>query len=182
MRNERKHPWVNGRLSIRRDVLEQVFDEARSAYARDEESCGFLSGPLEDPLRLDAILPMLNRANKLHALDPEAYPRTGRMYFDIDSLKFEKAILAGDQSGRPVKVLYHSHLDAGAYFSHTDAEVAKMGGDAPPFDLAYLVTSVREGEVDDHKLFVWAPASQTFVESPLTVDEGGVATREQGDR
>src|SRR5579883_3208269 len=115
---------------------------------------------------------MVNRANKLHALDPEAYPRTGRMYFDIDSMKFEKAIAQGEAAGRPVKVLYHSHLDAGAYFSETDASVAKMGGDAPPFDLAYLVTSVRAGKVDEHKLFVWDPAARTFVESPLSVVEG----------
>jgi proteasome lid subunit RPN8/RPN11 len=93
------------------------------------------------------------------------------MYFDIDSMKFERAIRTGDETARPVKVLYHSHLDVGAYFSPTDAEVAKMGGDAPPFDLAYLVTSVRKGEVDDHKLFVWDPASRTFVESRLTVGD-----------
>ena len=115
---------------------------------------------------------MVNRANKLHALDPEAYPRTGRMYFDIDSMKFQSAIARGATEGRPVKVLYHSHLDVGAYFSPTDAEVAKMGGDAPPFDLAYLVTSVRNGVVDDHKLFVWEPEQRVFRESRLSVGPG----------
>ncbi len=171
MRDQKKHPWVRGDLKILRSVLEQVFDEARRAYANDEESCGFLTGPLDDVARLDGIVPMVNRANKLHALDPEAYPRTGRMYFDIDSMKFEKAIKAGDESGRPVKVLYHSHLDVGAYFSPTDADVAKMGGDEPPFDLAYLVTSVQKGAVDDHKLFVWEPATKAFVESRLVTVE-----------
>jgi proteasome lid subunit RPN8/RPN11 len=171
--NQEKHPWVRGDLVVVRAVLEQVFEEARAAYARDEESCGFLVGPLADPRMLDGIVPMVNRANKLHALDPEAYPRTGRMYFDIDSMKFEKAIREGEASSRPVKVLYHSHLDVGAYFSPTDAEVAKMGGDAPPFDLAYLVTSVRNGKVDDHKLFVWDEAHKTFLESRITIAEGG---------
>ncbi len=171
MRDEKKHPWVRGDLTILKSVLEQVFDEARRAYANDEESCGFLVGPANETATLDGIVPMVNRANKLHALDPEAYPRTGRMYFDIDSMKFEKAIATGDSSGRPVKVLYHSHLDVGAYFSPTDAEVAKMGGDEPPFDLAYLVTSVRKGAVDDHKLFVWEPATKAFVESRLVTIE-----------
>jgi proteasome lid subunit RPN8/RPN11 len=169
MRDESKHPWVKGDLVVRSSVLEQVFEEARRAYAKDEESCGFLVGPRDDARALDGIVPMLNRANALHALDPEAYPRTGRMYFDIDSMKFDKAIRAGDEANRPVKVLYHSHLDAGAYFSPTDAEVAKMGEGEPPFDLAYLVTSVRNGVVDDHKLFVWDPASRSFVESRLSV-------------
>lgn len=173
MRDETKHPWVRGNLVVRRAVLERVFDEARRAYAKDEESCGFLVGPADAPLVLDDIVPMVNRANALHALDPETYPRTGRMYFDIDTLKFEKAIASNEAAGRPVKVLYHSHLDVGAYFSETDASVAKMGGDSPPYDLAYLVTSVRKGEVDDHKLFVWDPAASAFVESPLTLDGDG---------
>jgi proteasome lid subunit RPN8/RPN11 len=115
---------------------------------------------------------MINRANALHRLDPEQYPRTGRTYFDIDSMKFEGAIRRGEAEGRPVKVLYHSHLDVGAYFSPTDAEVAKMGQGEPPWDLAYLVTSVRGGKVDDRKLFVWDPGTRAFVESPLEVVEG----------
>lgn len=171
MRDVEKHPWATGDLRIDRHVLEAVFDEARRAYARDEESCGVLVGPASDGRRIDGLIPMLNRANKLHALDPEAYPRTGRMYFDIDSMKFEAAMRKGDAEGRPVKVLYHSHLDAGAYFSATDAEVAKMGRSEPPWDLAYLVTSVRAGQVDDRRLFVWEPISGTFAESRLDVLE-----------
>jgi proteasome lid subunit RPN8/RPN11 len=92
------------------------------------------------------------------------------MYFDIDSMKFEAAMRRGEAEGRPVKVLYHSHLDVGAYFSATDAEVAKMGRSEPPWDLAYLVTSVRQGQIDDHKLFVWDPGSGAFVESRLEVE------------
>jgi proteasome lid subunit RPN8/RPN11 len=170
MTDRAKHPWVDGDLVVRRDVLDRVFDEARRAYARDEESCGLLVGPADRARRIDGIVPMVNRANALHALDPERYPRTGRMYFDIDSMRFEGAIRRGEAEGRPVKVLYHSHLDAGAYFSPTDAEVAKMGGDEPPWDLAYLVTSVQKGEVDDHKLFVWDPQARAFVESPIAVE------------
>ena len=75
----------------------------------------------------------------------------------------------GEANGRPVKVLYHSHLDVGAYFSETDAQAATMGGDAPTYDLAYLVTSVREGKVDDRKLFVWDPVARGFVETELTI-------------
>ena len=57
-----------------------------------------------------------------------------------------------------MRVLYHSHLDVGAYFSETDAAAATMGGDKPSYDgLFYLVTSVRKGVVDDHKLFAWDP-------------------------
>jgi proteasome lid subunit RPN8/RPN11 len=159
--------WVHGRLTVTRGALDRVFAEAREAYGRDEESCGFLLGPREPWQALDEVMPMVNRANQLHALDPVAYPRTGRMYFDIDSMKFQRAIERAQETERPVKVLYHSHLDVGAYFSDTDAQVALMGGSTPPFALAYLVTSVRSGKVDDHALFVWAQGA--FVHSPLEV-------------
>jgi proteasome lid subunit RPN8/RPN11 len=171
MRNLKDHPWAAGNLVISRHVLDRVNEEARLAYGRDEESCGFLVGPAGDGARVDGVVPMVNRANALHRLDPESYPRTGRTYFDIDSMKFEREIRKGEQDGRPVKVLYHSHLDVGAYFSPTDAEVAKMGQGEPPWDLAYLVTSVRQGEVDDRKLFIWEASSRAFVESPFEVVE-----------
>jgi proteasome lid subunit RPN8/RPN11 len=172
MRDVTKHPWALGDLVIAKSVVDRVSEEARLAYGRDEESCGFLVGPAGQGRRVDGIVPMVNRANALHRLDPEQYPRTGRTYFDIDSMKFEKEIRRGEAEGRPVKVLYHSHLDVGAYFSPTDAEVAKMGQGEPPWDLAYLVTSVRGGHVDDRKLFIWDPVGKAFVESRLEVDEG----------
>jgi proteasome lid subunit RPN8/RPN11 len=175
MRGEAKHPWVKGGVVVPRAVMDKVASEAVASYARDEEACGFLTGPQADALAVTAAVPMLNRANKLHALDPETYPRTGRMYFDIDPLKFSRAIDEGEARGEPVKVLYHSHLDVGAYFSETDAAATKMGGDEPAYDLAYLVVSVRrapgasEAVVDDQKLFVWDAGSKSFVEGKLVL-------------
>jgi [CysO sulfur-carrier protein]-S-L-cysteine hydrolase len=172
MRDVTSHPWAQGNLVVSQSVLDRVDEEARRGYAKDEESCGFLVGPSASARLVDGIVPMANRANALHRLDPVTYPRTGRTYFDIDSMKFEAAIRRGEAEGRPVKVLYHSHLDVGAYFSATDAEVAKMGQGEPPWDLAYLVTSVVGGKVDDRKLFVWDAVERGFVESRLEVREG----------
>lgn len=171
MRDTTKHPWALGKLRIAKAVIDRVDEEARAAYGRDEESCGLLLGPTAEALVVDAIVPFENRANKLHRLDPETYPRTGRMYFDIDPLKFERAVKEGEGNGRPVKVLYHSHLDVGAYFSETDAQAATMGGDEPAYDLAYLVTSVKKDGVDDRKLFVWDPSAKKFVETELTLTD-----------
>jgi len=169
MTDPSKHPWTCGGLRVTRAAIDRVDEEARAAFGRDEESCGFLRGPEADALLVDEAVPMENRANKLHRLDPETYPRTGRMYFDIDPLEFERAVRAGESCRRPVKVLYHSHLDVGAYFSETDAATATMGGDAPTYDLAYLVTSVRAGVVDDRKLFIWDEAKRAFIETNLTI-------------
>lgn len=166
-----KSPWTGGNLVIDKAILDDVFAHAREAYARDEESCGLLFGPADEPHAVKRILRMENRANKLHKLDPETYPRTGRMYFDIDPMKFERAVRDGAASGLPAKVLYHSHLDVGAYFSETDATSATMGGDSPTYELSYLVTSVRGGEVDDVKLFIWDADTHAFVPSNFRVLE-----------
>ncbi len=171
MRDETKHPWILEGIVVGRSVLERVFEESRAAYGREEEACGFLVGPASDALKVTSAVAMENRANKLHKLDPETYPRTGRMYFDIDPLKFARAIEQGEARGEPVKVLFHSHLDVGAYFSETDASAAKMGGEEPAYDLAYLVVSVRGGTVDDSKLFVWDVAKRAFVEGKLVLAE-----------
>lgn len=173
----KRHPWVSGGVAIAREILDRVDEEARAAFVRDEESCGLLLGPASAPLVVDEIVPMENRANKLHRLDPETYPRTGRMYFDIDPLKFERAVREGEGRGRPVKVLYHSHLDVGAYFSETDAQAATAGGEEPSYDLAYLVTSVRGGVVDDRKLFVWDAPGKRFVEAAFEVFLGSAHSR-----
>ncbi len=168
MRDKDKHPWAARGIELRSELLLALDREAVSAYARDEECCGLLTGSAAT-LLVDELVPMQNRAAKLHALDPVTYPRTARMYFDIDPLKFERAVAQGAERGRPVKVLYHSHLDAGAYFSETDAAATTMGGVEPAYDLAYLVTSVMKGAVGARALFVWRPDTRTFVEAPLTV-------------
>lgn len=167
MRDPHAHPWILGVLRIRREVLARVDEEARESFLRGEESCGLLAGPAADPRLIDRILPMKNRANALHALDPETYPRTGHSYFDVDPLKVERAMQEGEKSGSPIKVLYHSHLDVDAYFSETDAAAATMSGDSPTHDFAYLVTSVRAGVIDGRKLFVWSPDTRAFVETPF---------------
>ena len=40
-----------------------------------------------------------------------------------------RAFEAGESSGRPIKVIYHSHCDAGAYFSAEDAATFAAEGD-----------------------------------------------------
>lgn len=167
------HPWTAGGVIFKASVLKAVEEEALAGYARDEEACGYLTGPASEPLLCDEHVRMENIANKLHAIDPERYFRTARTFFDFNGKRFSDAVEKGAATGRPVKVLYHSHLDAGAYFSPTDAAVMSGGeppateggeitmGPGPAFPLAYLVTSVRGAEgggapyIAEHRLFVW---------------------------
>jgi proteasome lid subunit RPN8/RPN11 len=174
-------PWIVGDLVFSQAVLDAVEKDALEAYQRDEEACGYLLGPASEALRCDAHVAMPNMANKLHAIDPETYFRTGRMYFAFNEKKFDDAVRAGSAAGRPVKVLYHSHLDAGAYFSPTDAAVMSMGeppqteggevkmGPGPAWPLAFLVTSVSKGAIAEHRLFVWDAEKRSFEASPFRV-------------
>jgi proteasome lid subunit RPN8/RPN11 len=165
-----KPAWVYGNVIILRSVLGEVERAARQAYQRDEEACGYLEGPLGDESLVDKAVELENLANKYHRVDPEAHPRTGREYFKINALKFERAIEQGHRAGRPVKVFFHSHLDCGAYFSAEDAASMTMGGGQSPIhDLAYLVTAVDNGQVTDHKLFVWDEASRSFVQATFSI-------------
>ncbi len=172
-------PWLRG-VRVTRAALDAVEADARRGYAADEEACGSLRGPAGDA-RCDEHVRLVNTANKLHAIDPARYFRTGRTFFSFNEKKFADAIDASAREGRPVKVLYHSHLDAGAYFSPTDAAVMSMGeppaveggpivlGPGPAWPLAFLVISVRQGVVDDRRLLVWDAASRAFVDSTYDV-------------
>jgi proteasome lid subunit RPN8/RPN11 len=163
-----KPAWVKGHVKIPGSVLREVERAGKEAYTRDEEACGYLEGPASDVLLVDRAVELENLANKYHRADPEGHPRTGREYFKINALKFERALQAGRDSGRPIKVFFHSHLDCGSYFSAEDAASMTMGGSGDPtFDLCYLVTAVDKGEVTAHRLFVWDPGSRSFVEAPF---------------
>ncbi len=168
-----KPAWIFGNVRLPAAVFQVIERAGREAYGRDEEACGFVSGPADDPLLADQAVELENLANKYHRVDPESHPRTGREYFKINALKFERSIAEGAKSGRPVKVFFHSHLDCGAYFSAEDAASMTMGGgDAPTYDLAYLVTAVDKGEVTAHRLFVWDAATRAFVEAPFERVDG----------
>ena len=160
--------WTRGHVKIPSAVLAEVERAGREAYSRDEEACGYLEGPADDALSIDRAVELENLANKYHAADPEGHPRSGREYFKINALKFERAIAEGQKNSRPVKVFFHSHLDCGAYFSAEDAASMTMGGnEGPSFQLAYLVTAVDQGEVTAHRLFIWDAPSKSFVEAPF---------------
>jgi [CysO sulfur-carrier protein]-S-L-cysteine hydrolase len=162
-------PWIQGGVRIPAAVLAVVERAGMAAYARNEEACGYLSGPASDALLADQAVELENLANKYHEVDPEGHPRTGHDYFKINALKFERAIAEGVQSERPVKVFFHSHLDCGAYFSAEDAASMTMGNTGgPSFSLAYLVTAVDKGVVSAHRLFIWDEATKSFVEAPFS--------------
>lgn len=158
-------PWQTGDLTIARAVLDDVDAHARECYP--DESCGFLLGPAAERGVVSEGRRAVNLANKYHAVDPDTFPRTAREFYMIDARVIQRTFEQGAASGQPVKVIYHSHCDCGAYFSKEDQAGAAPDG-VLSYPVTYLVTSVREGGVvDDHKLFAFVDGA--WVEVPFTV-------------
>jgi glutamate-1-semialdehyde 2,1-aminomutase len=113
------------------------------------------------------LLPLRNDQDALHKRDPARYPRTSRTAYSVhkdDVLRLDQ--LQGQ--GFSVAVLYHSHIDAGAYFSPTDKEQALMGQDprtSDPIypDSVYVVVSVVGGEVKAVGAYQWSRTQRDFI-------------------
>lgn len=161
-----ERPWIAGNLEIAAAVMADIEQHALESYP--SESCGFVFGPAAEPRLLDAMKREENEADKYHALDPETFPRTAKMYFKINELRAGRTFDAGDAEGRPVKVIYHSHCDAGAYFSEEDAATFARDGQLM-WPCAYIVVSVMDGEIAERRLWVHVPGTNRFAESKLTV-------------
>ena len=157
--------WTRGPIRIPRSVIESIRAHAKEAFP--SECCGFASGPAADAALVDATDRAVNEADRYHALDPERFPRTSRMYFKINELRAARAFDAGEKSGTPIKVIYHSHCDAGAYFSKEDADTF-ASENTLMWPCAFLVVSVVRGEVVDKKLWVHVPDTNEFREGAVS--------------
>jgi proteasome lid subunit RPN8/RPN11 len=107
-----------------------------------------------------------NVQDELHRRDPVRYPRDARTAYYIDPgdlLRIGR--LEGE--GYTVAAIYHSHVDAGAYFSETDRRQALFGG-APAYpEATYIVTSVMNGVATDMAAFRWNSERRDFVPVPI---------------
>jgi proteasome lid subunit RPN8/RPN11 len=150
------------------DERAQICAQAAKEYPA--ESCGVI---LERPEER-RLLACRNIQNQLHARDPERYPRDARTAYYIDPADLLRiGRLEGE--GFTVAVIYHSHVDAGAYFSETDRRNALLGGEPSYPEATYVVTSVMQGRAEAMAAFRWDPGQRDFavVEDPsLAVADG----------
>jgi proteasome lid subunit RPN8/RPN11 len=136
--------------------LEAIRRQAVEEYP--EESCGVIVARGANR----RLLRCRNVQNDLHARDPQRNPRTARTAYHIDPQDLLR-IGRLESEGFAVAVIYHSHVDAGAYFSETDRRQAVMG-DAPTYPgTTYLVTSVVHGRVEATTAFRWDHAQRDFL-------------------
>jgi proteasome lid subunit RPN8/RPN11 len=107
-----------------------------------------------------------NIQNALHARDPERFPRDARTaYYMAHEDLIEISRL--ESRGWAVHVIYHSHIDVGAYFSETDRRNALVDGQPAYPGAIYVVVGVNGGRAGEARAFCWASTRGEFVEIPL---------------
>lgn len=162
------------------EELEAIRTQAMDEYPA--ESCGvvLVRGEERRPLRCRNI------QNELHAKDPVAHPRDARTAYYMDPTDLLRMGRL-ESEGFEVAVIYHSHIDAGAYFSETDKRQALLGQDPKTTDplypdATYVVTSVvaatgegngqgRGREIAAVAAFRWDRAARDFLPVALGLPE-----------
>jgi [CysO sulfur-carrier protein]-S-L-cysteine hydrolase len=134
---------------ITREALRRVYQHAGEEYS--SECCGMI-------LASGAVRTCQNAQDEFHAADPDGFPRTSEdgYCFSIPDQLF----LADSLHGRdPVRIVYHSHPDVGAYFSRADHVAAVCGEMAVYPELLHLVIDVQRDGVHGARCFAFRNGS-----------------------
>jgi proteasome lid subunit RPN8/RPN11 len=138
------------------DEREAITRQAIEEYPH--EACGVVL--VRDGER--RLLRCRNAQNELHARDPQRHPRDARTaYYIADTDRLTMVRLEGE-GFRPV-VIYHSHVDAGPYFSETDRRQALLGDEPMYPEASYVVVSVVNRRVEAIGAFRWDTGQRDFV-------------------
>ena len=142
-------------------LLKKVFEQAEREYPN--ECCGMILGPRGKRGELSRVRPCRNVQDVYHQQDPKNFPRPARTAYFIEPkelLAIQKEARTADEE---IRVIYHSHMNAGAYFSEEDTRVALPEGEPAYPGVDYLVVSVRKGKAVDSNIFRWDGTKKEFV-------------------
>jgi proteasome lid subunit RPN8/RPN11 len=141
------------------EALAEIYAHAARDYPN--ECCGIIFGPRDQP-QADRVRPCINTQNDLHAADPEQNPRDASNAYNLgapDLFALQKSL----RTDTPAKIIYHSHVDVGAYFSPTDQAAAVMDGE-PTYPVEYIVVDAQSDGARTAAQFAWDEASKQYVE------------------
>ncbi|MCP4007036.1 MAG: hypothetical protein GY725_22885 [bacterium] len=144
-------------LELPREPMLEVFGHARECYP--EECCGLIAGPPDGaPSRTIRCTNVQNQRRSQGESDLGA-----DQAFWIDDSELCRALKTIEDNGETLKLIYHSHVDAGVYLSQTDVRAA-LGPEGEPLymEVAQLVVSVREAGVRNAGIFEWDPHARCF--------------------
>ena len=151
-----------------------ILTEAELAHIRKHaeadypaECCGVVLVRDGDPAGRE-IRACRNIQDAKHAEDPARFPRAARHAYFMDPHDIQ-AFSRREAEGYRVHVIYHSHVDAGAYFSETDRGNALVNGEPAYPGVTYVVVAVHGGRAVNANAFRWDSAAREFAGVPLVV-------------
>lgn len=148
------------------ELTDAIVDAMKAHAERDYpvEACGVVLG---SGAKLTKVVAMENVQDKYHARDPEAFPRTGRDAFRMNDLERMRVLDEASEAGLDERIIYHSHCDAGAYFSPEDRAMAVQDGIELTPGVVYVVVSVRDGKYADLAAYAYDREARRFTEHRL---------------
>ncbi len=148
-------------LPIPQDFLKKIFQQAEQEYPN--ECCGMIFGPTGTKKGYSKLRSCRNVQDQYHEIDPVSFPRNAKTAYFIEPkelLAIQKELRRDNEK---IEIIYHSHIEAGAYFSEEDKRIASFEDEPVYPGVDYLVVSVIKGKVQEANLFVWDPAKHDFV-------------------
>ena len=132
-------------------MLDEIRSHARAAAAVPEECCGLVLGAGTERFR--RVYRCRNVMDRMHQEDPAQFPRTNRDAFYIDPGELMRAQVEADAMGEVVTAIYHSHVDARAYFSEMDQTFATQAfPEADHLVVSVLVVSVPGSRIEETRI------------------------------
>jgi proteasome lid subunit RPN8/RPN11 len=137
-------------------ALAAIYAHARRDYPN--ECCGIVFGPRDQPIA-DLAVACENIQDRLRAEDPARFMRSARTGYNLDvsDIATLQESLRGDT---PARIVYHSHVNAGAYFSGADQAGALIDG-RPAYPVGI---DIRAGGPSGAKQFAWNLGQRRFIE------------------
>ena len=147
-------------MKIPQTMIDKVIMQAEKEYPK--ESCGMILGPGDKPGVLSTLRPCRNVQDEYHVKDTANFPRTARTGYFMEPADLFAIQKEARSRGETIRVIYHSHIDTGAYFSEEDKRAALASGEPAYPDVQYLVISVLKGKVGEIKQYSWDPKMREF--------------------
>ena len=147
------------------EYLQKICFQAEKDYPN--ETCGILTGPKGEKEKITGIYPCRNVQDEYHHQDPVSFPRTAQTAYFMDPRDLLRIQKEAREKGCEPRVIYHSHVNVGAYFSEEDQRMALSEGKLAYPGVSYLVISVKEEKVEDAALFDWDEKSRNFFKQEL---------------
>lgn len=96
-----------------------------------------------------------NAADRYHDADPIRFPRTSRDSYLMDPNDLLPIYLEIEDGRATIAAVWHSHVEAGAYFSAKDRADALLEGSPAVPGAEYLVLGLRGRRVVEVRCFRW---------------------------